>query len=213
MGAQGGLPALPGSGSSRYSPGPPPAKGCPSFWISGRVRLRGEAVGDPGSRLAPPALGALPAAGTLSCPDPFAHRRSPSAGPVPRLPEPPLPAARPQQQPVPGRGGPGGDAGGAGQRSPAGAGAGPAAVWPPCPVPSHRGAKFKPRAPAERDAAQGPGRAPREPLQPPRRRPPQRPRGSMVSAPGPRPLPRPGAAGLGGGRGSGPLGRRPVLPG
>ncbi|XP_054247882.1 uncharacterized protein C20orf204 homolog [Indicator indicator] len=55
-----------------------------------------------------------------------------------------------------------------------GAGVGLAAVWPPCsvpfspppsqpPVPSHRGAKFKPRAPAERDAAKGPGpgRAPR----------------------------------------------------
>ncbi|KAM9284774.1 uncharacterized protein C20orf204 homolog [Morus bassanus] len=44
-----------------------------------------------------------------------------------------------------------------GQHSPAGAG--PPAVWPPCPVPSHCGAKFKRRAPAERDAAQGPGRA------------------------------------------------------
>ncbi|XP_050838254.1 uncharacterized protein C20orf204 homolog [Serinus canaria] len=57
---------------------------------------------------------------------------------------------------------------------PRGAGAGPAAV--PCPVPpaaagpvpSHRGAKFKPRAPAQRDGA-GPG-SPGPP----------RPRGSMI---------------------------------
>lgn len=34
----------------------------------------------------------------------------------------------------------------------------PPPLFFPVPVPSHRGAKFKPRAPAERDAAQGPDR-------------------------------------------------------
>lgn len=80
------------------------------------------------------------------------------------------------------------------------AGAGLAAVWPPSPVPSrspppapagpvpsHRGAKFQ-----RRDAAQGPGRAPREPRQGAAPAAPQLPRGSMVSAPGPLPLPPPG---------------------
>lgn len=65
---------------------------------------------------------------------------------------------------------PGGLGGDARAALPAGAGAGLRAVWPPCPVPSHRGAKFKPRAPASGNAAEGPGRAPREPPQGPHRR-------------------------------------------
>lgn len=100
-----------------------------------------------------------------------------SGDPLPPCPAVPregsLPAARARRCSV--------RSGGAGAASPAGAGAGPAAV--PCPVPpaaagpvpSHRGAKFKPRAPAQRDGA-GPG-SPGPPQGP-------RPRGSMVSAPG-----------------------------
>lgn len=68
------------------------------------------------------------------------------------------------------------------------------------PVPSHRGAKFKPRAPAERDAAEGPGRTG-----------PGSPGAAVGSAPAglhgectgtaaPLPLPRTGAAELRGGR-------------
>ncbi|XP_061865430.1 uncharacterized protein C20orf204 homolog [Colius striatus] len=54
-----------------------------------------------------------------------------------------------------------------GPRSPAVARSHPPSLPSPSaaagPVPSHRGAKFKPRAPAERDAAQGPGRRPSAP--------------------------------------------------